>query len=177
MFAASQFYTSFTADPHFVRRGCAGAAQGLTKFACCHMFGRPTCAISAEGCPCPKEIHIPIPPRVWASDTHDLGRRLLRLKKIRISPHHMFAHPTRAISADGCPRTNKTRITPHVWVSDTPQRVRFRKPPPGCPLPPESNKKNWRSLISQEFRYKLITWKLAELLCNKFCANNLAGVL
>jgi len=45
----------------------------------------------------------------------------------------MLAHPTRTISAEGCPRTSKTRISPHVWVSDMPQRVMFRKPPPGCP--------------------------------------------
>jgi len=70
---------------------------------------------------------------VWAFETHDLRRRLLRAKKFRISPRRMFAHPTCAISAEGCPRTNKTRISPHVWVPDTPQRVTFRKPPPGCP--------------------------------------------
>jgi len=95
------------------------------------MFGCPTGAISAEGCPCPKEIHIP--PHVWASETQDLRRRLLRAKKFRLSPHHMFAHPTCAISTEGCPRTNKTRILPHVCVSNTPQRVTVRKPPPGCP--------------------------------------------
>ena len=111
--------------------GWVDPAPGLTKFAFCHMFGCPTCAISEEGCPCPKEIHIP--PHVWAFETHDLRRRLLRAKKFRISLHHMFAHPTRAISAEGCPRTNKTRISQHVWVSDTPQRVTIRKPPPGCP--------------------------------------------
>ena len=123
----SQFYTScLMVDPHFVRRGCAGP----TKFAFCHVFVCPTCAISAEGCPCSKEIHIP--PHAWAFETHDLRRRLLRAKKFRISPHHMFAHPTCTISAEGCPRTNKTRISPHVWVSDTPQRVTYRKPPPGC---------------------------------------------
>ena len=27
----------------------------------------------------------------------------------------------------------KTRISLHVWVPDAPQRVTFRKPPPGCP--------------------------------------------
>ena len=70
---------------------------------------------------------------VWTFETHDLRRRLLRAKKFRISPRRMFAHPTCAISAEGCPRTNKTRISPHVWVPDTPQRVTFRKPPPGCP--------------------------------------------
>ena len=78
----SQFYTFFLmVDPHFVRRVCAGP----TKFAFCHVFVCPTCAISAEGCPCPKEIHIP--PHVWAFETHDLRRRLLRAKKFRISPH------------------------------------------------------------------------------------------
>ena len=64
----------------------------------------------------------------WATDTRDLRKWLLRAKKIRTSPHHMFAHPTRAISAEGCPRANKTCISPHVWASDTPQRVTFRKP-------------------------------------------------
>ena len=107
---------------------CEEGAPGLSKFAFCHMFGCPTCAMSAEGCQCPKEIHIP--PHVWASETHDLRRRA---KKFRISPYHMFAHPARAISAEGCPRTNKIRISTHVWVSNTPQRVMFRKPPPGCP--------------------------------------------
>ena len=114
-------------DSRFVRRGCTGPHQ------------------------------ICILPHVWMSDLHDLWRGLpvpkrnshsatclgvrnarsrrwlLRAKKFRISPHHMFAHPTRAISAEGCLRTNKTRISPHVWVSDTPQRVTIRKPPPGCP--------------------------------------------
>ena len=31
---------------------CEGATPGPTKFAFCHMFECPTCAISAEGCPC-----------------------------------------------------------------------------------------------------------------------------
>ena len=106
----TQLYVSFW-------RSAIISWPGLAKFAFCHMFGCPTCAISAEGCPCPKYIHIP--PHVWAFETHDLRRRLLRAKTFRISPHHMFAHPTRAISAEGCPRTNKTRISPHVWVSDT----------------------------------------------------------
>ena len=112
----SQFYTSFWRLTLIL---CEGAAPGPTKFTFCHMFGCPTCAISADGCPCPKEIHIP--PHAWAFETHDLRRRLLRAKKFRISPHHMLAHPTCTISAEGCPRTNKTRISPHVWVSDTPQ--------------------------------------------------------
>ena len=99
---------------------------GLTKSAFCHMFGRPTC----RGLPVPKIIHSTT---CWATDTRDLRKWLLRGKKIRTSPHHMFAHPTRAISAEGCPRTNKTCISPHVWASDTPQRVTFGKPPPGCP--------------------------------------------
>ena len=141
----SQFYTSFW---RLALISCEGAAPGLTKFAICHMFGCPTCAISAEGCPCPKEIHIPRAP-----ETHDLHRRLLR---------HMFAHLTHAISAESCPRTKKTRISPHVWVSDTLQTGTSCKPPPGCPCR-QKKKKNWSSLILQGFRYNLITWKLAEL--------------
>ena len=35
---------------------CDGVAPGLTKLTFCHMLGRPTWAISAEGCPYPKEI-------------------------------------------------------------------------------------------------------------------------
>ena len=82
-------------------------------------------------------------PHVWMSDLPDLCRGLpvpkrnshsttclcvrnarspqtvAAAKKFRISPHHMFAHPTRTISAEGCTRTSKTRISPHVWVSDT----------------------------------------------------------
>ena len=126
-FQNHNFTPVLTVDPHFVRRGCAASHQ----ICICHVFGCPTCAISAVGCPCPKEIHIP--PHAWAFETHDLRRRLLRATKFRISPHHMFAHPARTISAEGCPRTNKTRISPHDWVSDTPQRVMFRKPLPGCP--------------------------------------------
>ena len=139
---------------------------GLTKFAFCHMFGCPTCAISAEGCPCPKEVHIP--PHAWASETHDLRRRLLRAKKFRISPHHMFANPTRAISAEGCPRTNKTRISPRVWVPDTPQRVTFRKPQAGCPC----RRREIEELEKSDFatvQIQFITWKLPELLCSNSC--------
>ena len=77
----SQYYTSFW---RLTLVSCEGAAPGLTKFAFCHMFGCPACAISVEGCPCPKEIHIP--PHVWASETHDLRRRLLRAKPFP-TPH------------------------------------------------------------------------------------------
>ena len=127
-FQNHNFAPVFDGWPSFRAKGLRRASRNLHF---CHMFGCPTCAISEEGCPCPKEIHTP--PHVWAFETHDLRRRLLRAKKFRISPHHMFAHPTRANSAEGCPRTNKTRISQHVWVSDTPQRVTIRKPPLGCP--------------------------------------------
>ena len=100
------FATCLDARP---ARSLQRVARAQNKFTFHHMFGRSK-----------------------MFETHDLRRRLLRAKKFRISPHHMFAHPTRTISAEGCPRTNKTRISPHVWVSDTPQRVTFRKPPPGC---------------------------------------------
>ena len=144
---------------------CEGAAPGPTKLACCRMFGCLTCAISAEGCPCPKEIHIP--PHAWAFETHDLRRRLLRAKKFRISPHHMFAHPTRTISAEGCPRTNKTRISPHVWVSGTPQRVTFRKTPPGCPC----RQREIEELEKSDFAGVQIQFDHleAELLCSNPC--------
>ena len=52
---------------------------------------------------------------------------------------HMFAHLTRTISAEGCPGTNKTRISPHVWVSDTPQKVTFCATA-WLSLPPERNR-------------------------------------
>ena len=80
----SQFYTSFWRLTLIL---CEGAAPGPTKFTVCHMFGCPTCAISADGCPCPKEIHIP--PHAWAFETHDLRRRLLRAKKVShfTTPH------------------------------------------------------------------------------------------
>ena len=95
-FQNHNFTPVFDGWPSFRAKGLCRAAQGLTKFACCHMFGCPTCAISAEGCPCPKEIHIAIPPRVWAFETHDLRRRLLRAKKFRISPHqHVCPSDTR----------------------------------------------------------------------------------
>ena len=110
-----------------VRRGCAGPHQICMLRHVWMSDLRDLC----RGLPVHKRVHIP--PHVWAFETHDLRRRSLRAKKFRISPHHMFAHPTRTISAEGCPRTNKTRISPHVWVSDTPQRVTFRKPLPGCP--------------------------------------------
>ena len=116
-----------TVDPDFVRRGCAGSHQ------------------------------ICILPHVWMSDLRDLCRGLpvpkrnshsttcLDVRNAR-SPqtiaagkevsHFTTPHvcpPTCTISAESCPKTNKTRISPQVWVSDTPQRVTFRKPPPGCP--------------------------------------------
>ena len=141
-----------------------GAAPGPTKFAFCHMFGCPTCVISAEGCPCPKEIHIP--PHVWAFETHDLRRLLLRAKKFLISPHDMFAYPTRTISAEGCPGTNKTRISPHVWVSDTPQRVTFHKPLPGCPC----RQRKIEELAKSDFAGVQIQFDhLEELLCSNSC--------
>ena len=59
-------------------------------------------------------------------------QRVARAQK-KCTFHHMLGRSKRTISAEGGPRTNKTRISPHVWVSDTPQRVTFRKPPPGCP--------------------------------------------
>ena len=100
------------------------------------------------------------------SDTHDLRKRLLRAKKTRTSPHHMFAHPTRAISAEGCPRTNKTCISPHVWASDTPQRVTFRKPPPGRPC----RQREVEELEKSDFagvhvQFDHLKGKLVELLC------------
>ena len=116
--AVGDIYELRLFDPHFVR-------TGLTKLAFCHMFGRATCAISS---------HVPTrnsyfttclrPPRTISGG----GWR-----QRRFAFYHMFAHSTRAISAEGCSRTNKTRISPHVWVTDTPRRVTFRKPPPGCP--------------------------------------------
>ena len=59
----SQFYTNFW---RLTLRGCAGSHQICILL----LFGCPTCAISAEGCRCPKEIHIP--PHAWAFETHDL---------------------------------------------------------------------------------------------------------
>ena len=114
-------------------RSLQRVARAQNKLTFHHMFWRPKCTISADA------------------------------KKCRISPHHMLAHPTRAISAEGCPRTNKTRISPHVWVSDTPQRVTFRKLLAGCPCRRREIEELEKSDL-QEFRYNLITWKLPELL-------------
>ena len=67
------------------------------------------------------------------------------------------------------PRTNKTRISPHVWVSDTPQRVTFRKPPPGC----RYRQREIEELEKSDFagvHIQFDHWKLAELLCSNSCA-------
>ena len=67
------------------------------------------------------------------------------------------------------PRTNKTRISPHVWVSDTPQRVTFRKPPPGC----RCRQREIEELEKSDFagvHIQFDHWKLAELLCSNSCA-------
>ena len=109
----SRFYTSFW---RLTLVSCEGAAPGHQICILAHVW------MSDLRNLCKK---LPVPKRNSRFETHDLRRRLLRPKKFRISPHHMFAHPTRTISAEGCPRTNKTRISPRVWVSDT--------PPPGCP--------------------------------------------
>ena len=84
----------------------------------------------------------------WMSDLRDLclRRRLLR-----------------------APRTNKTRISPHVWVSNTPQRVTFRKPPPGC----RCRQREIEELEKSDFagvHIQFDHWKLAELLCSNSCA-------
>ena len=109
-------------------------AKGLRRvppFAFYHVFGCPTCDL-CRGLPVPernshcttclrirnarspqtvaagKEVSHFTTPNVCPSDTHDLRRGLPKDKQ---DPH--FA----------------TRF----WVSDTPQRVTFRKPMPGCP--------------------------------------------
>ena len=46
--------------------------------------------------------------------------------------HHMLGRSKRTICR-WLLRAKKFRISLHVWVSDAPQRVTFRKPPPGCP--------------------------------------------
>ena len=66
------------------------------------------------------------------------------------------------------PTTNKTRISPHVWVSDTPQRVTFRKPPPGC----RCRQREIEELEKSDFagvHIQFDHWKLAELLCSNSC--------
>ena len=117
----------------------------------------------------------------WGTDTRDLRKWLLPAKKIRTSPHHMFAHPARAISAEGCPRTNKTCISPHVWASDTPQRVTFSKPPPGCPCRQGEVEELEKSDFAGgqiQFDHLEVSWTpVWQLQCNSFCANDLAGVL
>ena len=126
-FQNHNFTPVFDGWPSFRAKGCAGPHQ--------------ICILPHVWMPDLRDLcrGLPVPKRNSHSTTclgvsNDLRRRLLRAKKFRISlSHHMFAHPTRAISAEGCPRTNKTRISPHVWMSDTPQRVTCRKPPPGCP--------------------------------------------
>ena len=89
-------------------RSLQRVARAQKKFTFHHMFGRSKRTISADGC---------------------CGQRSFAF-------HHATCLPIRherTISAEGCPRTNKTRISQHVWVSDAPQRVTIRKPPPGCP--------------------------------------------
>ena len=141
--------------------------------------------------------------RVWMSDLHDLCRGLpvpkkkshsticlgvrnarspqmvAAGKKFRISPHHMFAHSTRTLSGEGCPRTKKTGISPHVWVSDTPQRVTFRKPPPGCRCRQREIEKLEKSdfaWVHIQFDHLDVSWTpVWQLLCNNFCANDLTG--
>ena len=113
-----------TVDPHFVRRGCTGSHQ------------------------------ICILPHVWMSDLRDLCRGLpvpkrnshsttcLGVRNAR-SPQTVAAgkEVSHFTTPHACPSDThdlrrglpKDEQAPHVWVSDTPQRVTFRKPPPGCP--------------------------------------------
>ena len=86
---------------------------------------------------------------------------------------HVFdVRPARSLSPQTVaagPRTNKTRISPHVWVSDTPQRVTFRKPPPGC----RCRQREIEELEKSDFagvHIQFDHWKLAELLCSNSCA-------
>ena len=64
---------------------------GLAKFAFCHMFGRPTCAISAEGCPCPRKF----------------------------TSHHMFVRHARSPQTVAAGKEDSHFTTPHVCPSDT----------------------------------------------------------
>ena len=127
-FKITILHKSLTVDRHVV-------PQGLTKSAFCHMFGRPTC----RGLPVPKIIHI----------TPHVGRTTRAISPNGCCGHRRFAlHHTTClpIRHEGSPSTNKTCISPHVWASDTPQKVTFRKPPPGCPC-------------------RQRAWTLVELLC------------
>ena len=121
----------------------------------------------------------------------NLCRGLPVPKEIHIPPH---VCPTRAISANGC--FVQRRVALHhttclpIRHGRSPQRVAQGQTRPafchtfGCPtrrrlehfvshrlaVPAAKEKwKNWRSLILQEFRHNLITWKLAELLCSNSC--------
>ena len=98
----------------------------------------------AKGCPCPKYSHS----TTCLGDRHARSPQTVAAGKedSHFTTPHVCPSTTRAISAEGCPRTNKTCISPHVWASDTPQKVTFRKPPPGCPC-------------------RQRAWKLVELLC------------
>ena len=84
---------------------CKEATPGLTKFAFCHMFGCPTCAVSVEGCPCPKEIHIP--PHVWASDWNARSPRTVAAGEA--FPHTTCLPIRHARSPRGLPKDKQDR--------------------------------------------------------------------
>ena len=102
------------------------------------------------------------------TDAKGLGRALPNLHFATC----LDVRPARSLSPQTVaagPRTNKTRISPHVWVSDTPQRVTFRKPPPGC----RCRQREIEELEKSDFagvHIQFDHWKLAELLCSNSCA-------
>ena len=103
-------------------------------------FAHSTRTISAEGCPGPGQIALS--PAFRALDTHDLRRGLRRTKPNRTlacisrtrharSPQRVardrdkshsrlhFAHSTRTISAEGCPRQRQIALSPAFRALDT----------------------------------------------------------
>ena len=122
-------------------RSLQKVARAQKKFTFHHMLGRSKRTISADGCCGQRSFD-----HRFAHPTHDLRRGLPKDKQ---DPHFATRLGVRH-AAEG----NVSSAT--AWLSLLSERNRLKQ-------------KNWRILILQEFRYNLITWKLAELLCSNSC--------
>ena len=74
-------------------------ARAPSKFAFHHSFGRPTITFCVKGRSATWKICIS--PQFWASDEHELTRRLLRQSR-KIAFHHSFGRPTSTKWREGC---------------------------------------------------------------------------
>jgi hypothetical protein len=135
----SQFYTSLTLRPHFVRKCCVWNFN----LAILQHFLAFDFHFVRKGDAAPKEIRIS--PHVCTC-RHAWSPQKVAAGQEKFAFHHTFVCPTRGISTEGCsrPRQIQIRISPRVCASDTHDLcsrvpVAFRKPPPGCPC----RRKTW----------------------------------